>query len=633
MLLLVESKTTLAVAKGVFVKSNKFWSALVVVAFSGAVTTNIAAIAQVQRLPGVAPVGIAPRIQPDEKSRQIIQERAALAANVSPVTQAMLLNPPASDWLHWRRTYDVHGFSPLREITRDNAETLSSVWAWSLPPATTQVTPLVHDGVLYINTTRGRVQALDASNGELLWEYSRDLPATETARRVSIHRSFAIYGDKLFFGTDDKHEIALDVKTGKIVWDHAFVDANSWNISAGPIVVNGKIIQGTFDCDAGGCPVIAMDAETGKELWRFYTVARSGQPGGDSWNGLPDDQRFGASVWTTPSYDPELNLIYIATGNTYHWQELMKGGPDKNKPGTSRDGLYIDSTIALNPDTGKMKWYYQHLPQDYWDLDFAFEQTIATMSINGKQRKLVCSTGKMVWTDCVDAATGQFVFSHDAGLQNIIKLHDPKTGRKTYNEEAIPDLTGKRRNLQCSAGYGAKNWPAGSYDASSGINYSSLVEVCGESTPTMFGPNTSAYTSGEETRMARYQPGTDGNVGRLDAVNWSTGKTIWSVRQRASISSATVATAGGLVFAGDADRWFRAYDQADGHVIWQTRLNDVVNSFPITYSVKGKQYVAVVTGCCGNGRITNMHQLTPEIATPSPSGSTLWVFALPHRPN
>ena len=160
----------------------------------------------------------------------------------------------------------------------------------------------------------------------------------------------------------------------------------------------------------------------------------------------------------------------------------------------------------------------------------------------------------------------------------------------------------------------------------------SLVEVCGESAPTMFGANDKAYTAAQETRIARYQPGSDGNIGRLDAVNWATKKTLWSVRQRASIVSAVVATAGGVVFAGDADRWFRAYDQADGKVLWKARLNDVVNAFPVTYSVKGKQYVAVVTGCCGNGRLNNMHQLTPEIQAPRGNASALWVFELPEKP-
>jgi len=587
-----------------------------------------AAQSQQRERPAVGPVGVAPPIQPDAKVSQVQQEHTAYLSGLTPVTDQMLLNPPPGDWLQWRRSYDEHGFSPLTQIDRQTAGSLQYAWAWSVTAGTTQVTPLEHDGVLFIYAAGGRVQALNAVTGDLLWEYDRPPPPEGTGRRTAeIHRNFAIYGNNLYLATDDKHEIALDAKTGKLVWDHEFADAKGWNIDIGPLMVKGKLIQGTEQCAAGGCPIIALDANDGHELWRFYTVAHSDQPGGNSWNGLPDDQRFGASVWTTGSYDPELNLIYFGTGNTYHWQELMKGGPDK-KSGTNRDGLYVDSTIALNPDTGKLAWYYQHLPQDYWDLDFAFEQTIATMNVDGKQRKLVCSTGKMVWTDCVDAATGKFVFSQDEGLQNIVKSYDPKTGRKTYNEQAIPDLTGQRRDVQCSAGYGDKNWPSGSYDTATGITYESLVEVCGESAPTMFGPNTAAYTAGEETRIARYVGGSDGNIGRLDAVNWATKKVLWSIRQRASITSAVVATAGGVIFAGDADRWFRAYDQTNGKVLWQTRLNDAVNAFPITYSVKGHQYVAVVTGV-GGGRLANMHQLTPEIQTPRATASTLYVFALP----
>jgi alcohol dehydrogenase (cytochrome c) len=583
--------------------------------------------------PPVGPVGIAPPIQPDARSAEIIKLRMAALLATSPVTDAMLLNPPPSDWLMARRTYDSHGYSPLTQITKANVSTLATSWAWSLSPGTTQVTPLVHDGVMFVNSAGDHVQALDAINGEMLWEYNRPRAPGEGPGQAQVHRNIAIYQNKIILATDDKHEIALDAKTGKIVWDHTFPDGKNWRMTAGPLVVKGKVIQGTTTCPAGGCPMIGLDADTGNELWRFYTVAHSDRPDGNSWNGLPDDQRFGASVWTAPSYDPELNLIYFGTGNTYHWQELWKGGPNKKAGDTTRDGLYIDSTVALNPDTGKLKWAYQHLPEDYWDLDFAFEQTIATMTINGRRQKVVCSTGKMVWTDCVDAATGAFVLSYDAGLQNIIKSYDPKTGRKSYYEQAIPDLTGQRRNLQCSAGYGDKNWPAGSYDAATGIDYMSLVEVCGESAPTMFGPNDKAYGPAEETRIARYQPGSDGNIGRLDAVNFATRKTVWSIRQRASIVSAVVATAGGVLFAGDADRWFRAYDEANGHVLWKVRLNDVVNAFPITYSVKGKQYVAVVTGCCGNGRLNNMHQLTPEIQAPHGNASALWVFELLEKPS
>ena len=581
--------------------------------------------------PQVGPVGVAPAIQPDATSVRILAARQAVLNQVRPVTDQMLLNPPAEDWLSWRRTYDVHGFSPLNQINRGNAHSLTTVWSWSVPPGTVEADPLEHDGVIYVYGAGDHLQALDATNGDLLWQYDRPL-AANGARATGVHRNIALYDNMVLFNTDDRHTVALDAKSGKVVWDHELGDAKIGRMTSGPIVVKGKVIQGTAGCAAGGCPIIALDAKTGNELWRFYTVAKTGEPGGDTWNGLPDDQRFGASIWTSGSYDPQLNLIYFGTGNTYHWQELMKGNVDPKKRTKNRDGLYVSSTIALDPDTGKLKWYYQHLPQDYWDLDFAFEQTIATINVKGKPTKVVCSTGKMVWTDCVDAATGAFVLSHDEGLQNIVKSYDPKTGRKTYNPEAIPDLSGQRRDLQCSAGYGDKNWPSGSYDAATGTDFTSLVEVCGESAPTMFGPNNAAYVGGQETRIARYVANSDGNIGRLDAVNWATGKILWSVRQRASQISATVATAGGVIFVGDSDRWFKAYDQTDGKVLWKVRLNDVIDAFPITYSVRGKQYVAVVTGCCGNGRVLNMHQLTPEIGMPKPGGSVLWVFALPDAP-
>jgi alcohol dehydrogenase (cytochrome c) len=580
--------------------------------------------------PTVGPVGVAPPLEPDARTGEILKQRAAVLAGVSPVTDALLLNPPVGDWLHARRTYNAHGFSPLNQIDRTSVRRLTTSWTWSLSPSTNQVTPLIHDGVLFLNSAGDRVQALDATNGDLLWEYTRPPSAGGRQGRAEVHRNIAIYDRLIIYATDDNHLVALDARTGKQVWDQGFASSDGWRMTAGPLIVNGKVIQGVSNCAAGGCPIIALDARTGKEVWRFYTIARAGQPGGDSWNGLPDEQRFGASVWTVPSYDPELNLIYVGTGNTYHWQELVKGGPNK-APGTTRDGLYINSTLALNPDTGELKWAYQHLPQDYWNLDFAFERTIATMSVNGVPRKVVCTTGKLVWTDCVDAANGKFVLSHDHGLQNIVKSYNPETGRKTYFDEAIPDLTGQRRNLQCSAGYGSKNWPAGSYNAATGVVYTSLAEVCGESAPTMFGPNDKAYVGAQETRIARYQPGSDGNVGRLDAVNWATNKIIWSVRQRASMISAVLATAGGVVFAGDADRWFRAYDQSTGAVLWKTRLNDVVNAYPVTYSVRGKQYVAVVAGCCGNGRLNNLHQLTPEIEAPRGFASALWVFELAER--
>jgi alcohol dehydrogenase (cytochrome c) len=575
-------------------------------------------------------------IKPDAIAESVPKERAAFAASVTPVTDEMLLNPPDSEWLHWRRTYDEMGFSPLAQINKGNVASLRPAFAWSLPPGTSENTPLEHDGVLYVFGNGDHLQALNAVNGDLLWEYTRPQSAQITGP-ASIKRSFAIYGDKVYMATADNHLVTLDVRTGKVVWDKKLLDESQfkYQMSSGPLIVKGKVIQGVTGCGGlqpGGCFILGLDANDGRELWRFNTLAHPGEPGGESWNGLPVERRNGGSVWITGSYDPDLDMVYFGTGNTYNWQDLVKGVDNKPfakpKRGNTADGLYISSTVALKPETGKLVWHYQHLPQDVWDLDFAFEQQIVTLPVKGKDEKLVVSTGKTVIIDAVDAATGKWVFSKDMGLQNIVKSIDPKTGRKTIDPMAEPDLTGQRNNLQCPAGYGAKNWPSDSYNAKTKILYIPISEVCGESSPKIFGADDKYSGGGQETRMARYQPGSDGNIGRLDAVNLDTKQVLWSTRQRASMTSAVVDTAGGVLFAGDADRWFRAYDDASGKVLWQMRLNDAINSYPITYSVKGRQYVAIVAGS-GGPRIGNLHQLTPEIQTPRTGSAAVWVFELP----
>jgi alcohol dehydrogenase (cytochrome c) len=603
------------------------------IAFLGSFTVTAAAILSALA-PGAASadrqVGLP--IKPDALAESVPKARAALAASVRPVTDEMLLHPPDSEWIHWRRTYDEQGFSPLATINKDNVAGLRPAFSWSLPPGTSENTPLEHDGVLYVFGNGDHIQALDAVSGDLLWEYTRQQIA-QILGPASIKRNFALYGDKLYAATADNHLITLDVKTGKLVWDKKLIDESQfkYQMSSGPMIVKGIVIQGVTGCGGvqpGGCFILGLDANDGSELWRFNTLARPGEPGGDSWNGLPLEQRNGGSVWITGSYDPELDTVYFGTGNTYNWQALVKGAGGKPKRGTTADGLYISSTVALKPETGKLVWYYQHLPQDVWDLDFAFEQQILTLPEHGKDEKLVVSTGKMVIIDAVDAATGKWVFSKDMGVQNIVKSIDPKTGKKTVDPMAKPDLTGQRNNLQCPAGYGAKNWPSDSYNPKTRVLYLPISEVCGESSPKLYGPDEKYTGGGQETRMARYLPGSDGNIGRIDAVNLDTKQVLWSKRQRASMTSAVLDTAGGVVFGGDADRWFRAYDDATGKVLWQMRLNDAVNSYPITYSVKGRQYVAVVAGS-GGPRIGNLHQLTPEIQTPRTGSAAVWVFELP----
>jgi len=583
-------------------------------------TTAVTCLAQ-----GVVPAPL----QPDARSVELISARQARLDRIPPVTDADLLHPADGEWVNWRRTYDGQGFSPLAQIDKSNVAALRPAWTWSMPPNSSQNAPLVHAGVMFVYGVGDRVQALDAKTGELLWEHTHIAKRTASIAGI-VKRAIAISGDRLFVATTDGQMIALDIHTGKRVWATE-LGGKEVDISAGPMVVHGKVIEGLAGCTRivpGGCSFVALDAETGKLLWTFHTLARAGEPGVDTWNDLPFEKRNGGSVWSTATYDPALNLIYIGAGNSYNWQDLTKGILGKNTH--KSDGLYTNSTLAVDPDTGKLKWYYQHLPGETWDLDFAFERTIADIQWQGKTRHVVITTGKAGITDVLDAATGKWLFSLDQGVQNVVKAIDPRTGRKIYNQATLPDMTLQRTDLQCPAGFGAKNYPSNSFNPTSRILYIPLAENCGESIPKIFKPG--EYTGqGQELRVTRYLPNSDGNIGRLDAVDMQNGKTLWSTRQRASVTGAAMATAGGLVFVGDADRWFKAYDDRTGALLWQMRLNDAITSYPISYAVDGKQYVAILAGT-GGPRIPNLRALTPEINTPRGGGAVMWVFELPSKP-
>jgi alcohol dehydrogenase (cytochrome c) len=542
----------------------------------------------------------------------------------TPVTDAMLADPAASEWLTWRRTWDAHGFSPLSEITRSNVGNLRVAWSWSLPPGSNEGVPLVHDGVLFVHGMGDRVQALDARTGDLLWEYRRRLPQGVAA---TVKRGMALYRDRLYIGTSDAHVIALDAKTGAIVWEEQIGEPSvREGIAGGVLAARGKVMVGTTSTGVGSKPggpqIVGLDADTGRIAWRVHTIARPGEPGGDSWNGVPLNERTGASVWTTGSYDPETGLAFFGTGNTYDTGPLW---PAVNRPGVTNDALYTDSTLAVDPDTGKIVWHFQHHPNDQWDLDWAFERHVVRLPVRGQTRTLVVTAGKTGIYDAVEAATGRFVFSIDLGLQNIITAIDPETGDKTIDASLIPgDGTVK---MVCPHGAGAKNYLPASYNASRRTLFVPLTEACMDVFPIPGGAGRGALSSGVNWGI-RPRPGSDGKNGRLQAIDLETRQTVWTARDRAPQTSGVLATAGGVVFASAFDRYLRAYDDASGEVLWQTRLNDVSSSTPISFSVGGTQYVAMVTGQ-GGFHAASYAVLVPELVSPPDRGAMLWVFALP----
>lgn len=537
---------------------------------------------------------------------------------ITPVTDELLQNPPPGEWLLWRRTYDDHGFSPLKEITRKNVQDLRVKWAWSLPNGANEGTPLEHDGVLFIESHGDKVQALNAVTGDLLWQYSYELPSDA---RPMQKRNLALYQDKLIVPTSDDHLVALDVKTGNVVWDSPLADyKKGYQVTGGPLVAKGKVMQGLAGQAKGGNFIVALDVETGKEAWRFHTIAQSGQPG-DSWNGLPDEKRSGASQWTAGSFDPKLGLAYFGVGQTYDTGPVLH-----RVPGFSNDGLFTDCTLAFDPDTGKLVWYFQHVHNDQWDLDWAFEQQLINLPVSGTPRELVVTSGKMGIYEGMDAATGKYIFSKDLGIQNVISSIDPKTGEKTINPEVV--VGDGKPHMICPHPGGGRNWIAGSYDASRKIVYVALNESCMDLIPAAPGQRGN-LTSGVNW-FIRLRPDSDGKIGRVEAFNLETKKVLWTDRQRAPQTTCLLDTAGGVAFAGSFDRNLQAYDDATGKTLWQMRMNDVPDSCPITYTVDGKQYLAVVVG--SGGPITGTYPvLVPEIQNPTDHGAEIWVFELPEK--
>jgi alcohol dehydrogenase (cytochrome c) len=535
-----------------------------------------------------------------------------------PVTSAMLAKPPIEDWLMWRRTYDSHGFSPLQHLSSDNVAGLQVVWAWSLPSGRTIVTPLVHDGVAFVYAAGDTIHALDAKSGRLLWRYTR--ASSGNTLRFSL-RAIALCDDNVIVPTDDGHVVALNSKTGSVRWDKAIVDPTKMRFSGGPVIVDGNILLGTSTGSAtlGHNFIVALDGNTGDELWRRYTVALPGEPGGDTWNDIDASLRTGAGVWTPGSYDPDTRLAFFGTGNNYFNAPLRKPA----RGASSNDALYTDSTLALDARDGKLIWHFQHLPNDRWNYDWAFERLTAELPIGGTKQKVVFAGGKLGIFDVMRAADGRYLSSVDMGLQTVIDSIDARTGAKHIVPGAIPE-DGKTVSV-CPSAHGARNWMPSAFNAPAAVLYIPFIDSCMK----LRDPRPADATSAGVEVSSHPRPDSDGNFGGLQAIDMTTGKTLWTLRHRGVPTTGALATAGDLVFAGFLDRLFAAYDARTGKERWRARLNDVPSAAPISFMIDGRQYVAVITGH-GPGFARNVDTfIAPEIINPQENNATLWVFALP----
>ena len=571
---------------------------------------------------------------------------AACGKNVSApategVTDAKILAAAEGEWLSYGRDYGEQRFSTLTQINDQNVGQLGLAWSADLDTARGQeATPLMHDGVLYITTAWSMVKAYDARTGALKWAYDPKVPREKLVDVCcdAVNRGVALYGDKVYVGTLDGRLVALDQKTGKVVWDKLTIPEGShMAITGAPRIVKGRVLIGSAGAEYFTRGYLAaFDAQSGDELWRFYTV-----PGDPSkpqegkhldaavktWSGDFWKRGGGGTVWDSITYDPVTDLVFFGTANAEPWNPAYR-----NTDGAG-DSLYTASIVAVKPETGEYVWHFQETPEDRWDFDSNQQITVADLTIGGKQRHVIMHAPKNGFFYVLDAKTGEFISGKPfvEGINWATGL-DPKTGKPFVNPEAQYERTGKPF-LGFPGAVGAHSWSPMSFSPKTGLVY----------IPTNNTPQVYAHDPDWKPGTTGFQLGIDATAGNLPAdknIRAATAKAMtgaliafdpvagevkWRVPLQTPTNGGTLATAGNLVFQGTALGEFRAYTADTGKQLWSFPAQSGILAAPMTYAINGEQYVAVMVGWGGVWDVSAGKLVTSRI---TPNISRLLVFKL-----
>jgi len=554
-----------------------------------------------------------------------------------PVTDAVLSSPDPADWLHISRTYDQHRFSPLDQINKGNVARLRMVWARGLPPGLQESTPVVYRGVMYVIAPGGGVQALDATNGDLIWEYRRKY-AQGVRALASRSKNLGIYEDMVYFGAPDGFLLAIDARTGKLRWETK-ID-NGQMTGGGLLVADGKVISNRT-CVAAQrefCFIAAHDAKTGKEAWRFYVTAAPGEPGGDTWGAIPVEQRA-AGPWGLPgSYDPVRKIAFWGVANPNPHTRFKRHGRYDTIPPTSPTELYSNSTLALDVGTGRLAWYFQELPADDWDADHSHERLLVRTRVNPDKRfvkwinpevksepqDIVLTVAEGGGMFAVARQTGQFLWARPFPFDdpNInIRVVDVRTGKTGPNPEKMFKKDG---DTIIGCYHNTRGLWQIAYHPGRNALYVPFHDQC------LKMEANHANRGGYGIRVGILRPGADPKaymgMARIDV---ATGEMRVIYSQPQGTNGSALVTAGDLLFFGDMNRRLRALDAASGKVLWETLVGGNIINSTISYAVNGTQYVMVSTGR-GQSVTGGPLEITPDVIPALVlEHNAIYVFALP----